>query len=106
MPKHSDRSVFYLRKFLNKPRYHAGAYLLASITREEYRNKDGETTEIYYSTDLRISDCDRIVSLSLDDGDRADRANTMHKLDTLIDGLVRFRAALAKAHAEIEANNQ
>lgn len=59
----------YIREFLNQEGFHAGAYVLVNLT-------DGEGT-------FCISDCSRIMDLTIDGYSGADRENTIHKLEIL-----------------------
>lgn len=43
---------------------------------------------------LEIADCSRRINLELNLGSRADRANSLHKIDTLLGTLRRFKRAL------------
>lgn len=42
---------------------------------------------------MEISDCCRKISISIDQDGERERANSLHKLDTLIECLVEFRRA-------------
>lgn len=44
---------------------------------------------------LQISNCDRSIAFELDWQTESERANTLHKLDTLIEILAEFREAVA-----------
>lgn len=77
---------YYARKFLNKPGFHAGAYVLASV-----RTRG--------SLELVLSDCDRVVSFSLETYGETYK-NTLFKVDTLLQTLTEFRAAMVEQHEE------
>jgi hypothetical protein len=51
---------------------------------------------------LRITDCDNAIHLEFSVDSAAERANSQHKIDTLIASLERFRAGL-EAEAELRA---
>lgn len=84
----SKRKLFNrTRKFLNKKSHHSTA---AIYTEVEY---DGYGT---YSTFV-VTDCARKIKLDFPGRAASDRANSLHKLDTLIESVVQFRAALTDA---------
>jgi hypothetical protein len=88
------RNHIRIRRFLNRPGHHAGAYVIAVVgDSESCRDKD---CSHQYCIDVRlsISDCARLVALDFDLDDAAGRRNSMYKINTLIDALVAFRAAL------------
>lgn len=93
------RSLFYRRKWLNRPGFQAGAHVIAEVERNDY--SDG-TTNYYHQ--LRIADCDRVVSFSLDDHSPEERSNTLFKLDTLVSTLIDFRHAVAKSFDAMDKN--
>jgi hypothetical protein len=53
-------------------------------------------------TILEIADCTNRVNLEFDVGSKAARANSLHKLDTLIAALRIFRAGVEKEFGEYE----
>ena len=83
---------YYTRRFLNRRGHHAGAYVLASVEDTSRRAPDDDG---WVETELVMSDCGRQIRLDFD-VDRAGLANSLHKLDVLIDTLTRFRAALVE----------
>lgn len=80
-----------VRKFLNRHGHHAGAYIIARV-----QDTSRAETEDWAWADyaLSISDCDRVIHLAISNRTEWDRRNTLYKIDTLIDVLGRFRAAL------------
>ena len=46
---------------------------------------------------LEIADCSRRIELEFEAGSAARQANSLHKVDTLIEALVAFRAGLARS---------
>jgi hypothetical protein len=92
------KQIFYVRKFLNRQHEHNGAFVLADIYSETWKYKKGtkklERTNLY--GDLEIADCSRHITLSIDGDSKRSRANTLRKLDLLIETLTGLRAALAK----------
>lgn len=90
-----------IRKFLNKPGYHAGAYVLAEVedSRKHKKRKHGWP---YVHVDLTLADCSRVVSFDFDLSSARRRANSLHKIDLLVDSLIQFRDAL-RAEADLAA---
>jgi len=83
---------------LNRHSHHSAAYVLAAVSEhtDRWRDKRGARhVSTWTSASLTIADCSRVISLDLDGGSASDRANTLHKLDVLIDTLTRLRAAAA-----------
>jgi hypothetical protein len=94
------------RWFLNLPGFHGGAYVVAYV---EDTTECGPRREPYCDDDcldcphnfeprmiLEIADCYKRVNLDFDlDSERA-RANSLHKLDTLISALRVFRTGLVE----------
>jgi hypothetical protein len=89
------------RVFLNLPGFHGGAYVVAYVedTRDRHPQPeqwcDEDCDECPHNfeprMELEITDCYERVNLEFDiDSDEA-RANSLHKLDTLIAGLRVFR---------------
>jgi hypothetical protein len=85
---------YYRRTFINRPGYHATAFVFATVSCAGADDEYGPHCE------LVIADCSRSISLSIDTGNEESRANTLYKLDTLITTLTEFRAAYI---AECEA---
>ena len=100
------------RRFLNLPGFHGGAYVVAYF---EDTTECGPRTDPYCEGDcnecpcnfeprtiLEIADCYKRVNLEFDvDSERA-RANTLHKLDTLIAALRVFRSGMEAEFAQYE----
>jgi hypothetical protein len=92
------------RWFLNLPGFHGGAYVVAYVedTRERDLmvnvNCDEDCTRCPYNFEprmiLEIADCHDSISLDFDVDTEAGRANSLHKLDTLISALRVFRAGV------------
>ena len=91
---------FYRRRFLNRPRHHAGAYVLADCSIESYRNGP----EI--SADLTIGDCGRIVSLNFNGWDKSSTSNALSKARALRTVVDEFCDALEAAAVEVEARRE
>jgi hypothetical protein len=92
------------RRFLNLPGFHGGAYVLAYV--EDTSDREPRP-EPYCKDDcpdcphnfearviLEISDCSRRVELEFDLDTESARANSLHKVDTLVAALRVFRKGL------------
>jgi hypothetical protein len=92
------------RWFLNLPGFHGGAYVVAYV---EDTSECGPRSEPYCDDDcpdcphnfeprmiLEIADCSRRLNLEFDVDTEEARANSLHKLDTLISALRVFRAGI------------
>lgn len=90
-----------IRKFLNRPGYHAGAYVLAEVE-DSTKHKKGKHGGPYVHVDLTLADCSRVVSFDFDLSSAKQRANSLHKINVLVDSLTQFRDAL-RAEAELAA---
>lgn len=103
----ASRSTRYrvaIRQFLNQPGFHGKAALIASV--EDTSRLHSEELRFAREPDvyLNISDCGRECTLEFGDlATRAGQQNSLYKIDTLINGLERFRDAL---EAEIELYNR
>lgn len=88
------------RWFLNLPGFHGGAYVVAYVenTRERGLQYDDDCRECPYNFEprmiLEIADCNDRISLEFDVDSEAGRANSLHKLDTLLTALRVFRDGL------------
>ena len=94
------------RTLLNLPGFHSGAYVYTYV--EDTSERDLARTP--YCNDscnccpqnfeprmtLEIADCERRVSLAFDIDTFDGRANSLHKLDTLLAALQVFRLALVE----------
>lgn len=89
------KNVFYLRKFLNKAGFHSNAFIFSEISRSVSKDKKGKE-QFWHEAELKIADCDRIVSLSMDLHNLSNASNSLHKLEVLINSLQAFKKAFAK----------
>ena len=100
------------RRFLNLPGFHGRAYVVAYVedTSErracrdddcDYRTHDGPHN-FEPRTILEIADCEDTIRLEFDAYSEARRANSLHKLDTLIAALRVFRKGLVEEFAEYD----
>lgn len=90
-----------IRKFLNKHGFHAGAYVLAEVE-DSRKHTKGEHRWPYVHVDLTLADCSRVVSFDFDLSSARQRANSLHKINVLVDSLTQFRDAL-RAEADLAA---
>jgi hypothetical protein len=92
------------RYFLNLPGFYSSAFIVAFV--EDTAGRGPETCH-YCDSDcdegpcnfeprmiLQIADCDDRIDLEFDVDSEAGRANSLHKLDTLISALRVFRAGI------------
>jgi hypothetical protein len=93
------------RVFLNLPGFHGGAYVLAYVEDTSERDlarddgcDDPLCKDCPYNPEprmiLEMADCNRRIQLEFDIETEAERANSLHKLDTLIAALRVFRQGL------------
>ena len=82
---------YYTRRFLNKRGHHSGGYILAFVEDTSKRTQDIDWTD----TEFTVADCGRQISLSFEVSPD-ELANSLYKVDVLIDSLTRFRAALVE----------
>jgi hypothetical protein len=90
------------RWFLNLPGFHGGAYVVAYVEDTEDRGPprscEDECTccpeNFNPRTILEIADCTDRINLEFEIGSEAARANSLHKLDTLISALRIFRKGI------------
>lgn len=98
----SEKTLYHARRFLNSKGYHSTALIFAlftkSITKGRIDKKTGKRKKdyIYYDTELKISDCGRLIDLSIDTYSKRSVANTIKKLNVLIDTLIEFRNVFTK----------
>ena len=100
------------RWFLNLPGFHGGAYVVAYVedTSEREPAPHSWCTEdcdecphnFEPRTILEIADCQDRINLEFDVDSEAGRANSLHKLDTLISALRVIRQGLVAEFAEFD----
>ena len=92
--------IFERKEFLNLPGHNGMANVVASIVASSHwkEDTDDDGKPLYRSVDYKLdfADCDRRVSMDIDDYDEYARENAIHKVDTLIEVLIEFRSALKK----------
>lgn len=78
------------REMLNLPGHHSTAAIVAEVT------TDGPGRYDTYAV-VQISDCDRKITLEFNPSDADAHENDLHKVDTLIACLRKFRRGLVAA---------
>ena len=95
-----ENVIFERKEFLNLPGHNGMANVIASIVKsnwgEDKTDEDGNVTSRSVEYKLDFADCDRRISMEIDDYDEYTRENAMYKVDTLIETLTEFRTALMK----------
>jgi hypothetical protein len=79
--------LVYRREFINKPGFESVAFVHTELLKG---SNDGSCT---------IGDCGRTISLSIEMYSKEHKANTLFKLNKLIDALTELRDALATVKA-------
>jgi hypothetical protein len=85
---------------LNLPGFHGDAYVRVFVEDTTGRRTRGTPPEPRVR--LRIADCENEISLWFEVDSPESRTNSLHKIDTLLGALHRFRDALA-AEADLSA---
>jgi hypothetical protein len=99
------RARVAVRRFLNLPGFHGGAYVVAYVedtSAREITKRDsfGYEGSRYVNPQpriiLEIADCSNRVNLEFELDSELDVENSLHKVDTLVAALVEFRAGLVE----------
>jgi hypothetical protein len=89
---------FYIRRFLNRPGHHGGAYVLASVEdTTKHKLEDGDAW-----AEFELSDCSRRVSLEFPMSTKGERRNSLRKARLVAKAAADFAAAL-EAEAGLSA---
>lgn len=91
-----------VREFLNLPGWHGNAYVVAEVV-DTSRASVAEGLPVLPRTRLNIADCSNECRFEFDLHTLAGQENSLHKVETLIDALQRFREGLI---AEIDLCNE
>lgn len=91
------RTVFYRRRFLNRPRHHLGAHVIAEVDVER-----PDTGAPYVDAHLRLSDCSRHISLDFSAYDRRKAENALRKVAVLRAVLDEFEEGLVRGLADAD----
>ena len=92
----STRTAFYRRRFLNRPRHHLGAHVIAEVFVER---PDGRAPGV--TATLHLADCNRCVTIDLDAYDRREAANSLRKIAVLREVIEDLERALNAAIDEV-----
>ena len=90
---------FYRRRFLNRPRHHQGAHLIAEIELKKY-NKTW-----WIDADVHLADCFRCVDLDFNIDSRATERNALRKIALLREILTDFETELQSAVNDMHTRN-
>lgn len=101
--RQEEKKLVSVREFLNLPYNHStAAMVLKAKLSKEY--KDDKLVHSWLSSDFSISDCDNKIRLAFSIDDKESYENSIFKLDTLMDGIRKFKSAVVKAReAKLEA---
>jgi hypothetical protein len=86
------RTVFYRRRFLNRPRHHLGAHIIATVDVETL--DDGTA---YVDARLHLSDCSHHLTLDFSAYDLRDADNALRKVARLRSVLADYEDGLRLA---------
>ena len=93
----STRAVFYRRRFLNRPRHHLGAHVIAEVDVER-----PDARAPYVDARLHLSDCSRHIVLDFSAYDRREAENALRKVAVLRAVLDEFAEGLARGLADAD----
>jgi hypothetical protein len=96
MPKHR----FYRRRFLNRPRYHQGAHVIADV---ELRTYDDGTAAVDAS--VHLADCRHCIDIDFDVCSKDEVSNALRKITILREVLDEFETAFTAASEEMLEKN-
>jgi hypothetical protein len=82
------------RTLLNLPGFHGGAFVYVYVEDTSEREVGGSARNFEPRMILEIADCDERIALQFDIDSEDGRANSLHKLDTLVAALGAFGEAL------------
>ena len=93
----SSRAVLYRRRFLNRPRHHLGAHVIAEVDVER-----PDAGAPYVDARLHLSDCSRHFTLDFSAYDRREAENALRKVAVLRAVLDEFADGLARGLADAD----
>ena len=105
------RARFNERAFLNLPGFHGGAHVVAYVEDTSARglhdcDECNAPENFEPRTILEIADCNDRIQLEFEVYSEVRRANSLHKLDTLITALRVFRQGLEEEFAEYDRREE
>jgi hypothetical protein len=86
--------IHHKAEFLNKPGFHSDASILTCISVEQ------ESDYPYWNAELRIRDCNDVVSMNCSLEDTDDLENLLNKIEIMINNLKEFKKKLPIGFAE------
>lgn len=94
--KQEKKNLMFTREFLNLPNNHSTASIVfrADVDKEF---KDNKLTDTYLNSSFQISDCSNKINLEFSVDTKESFENSLFKLDTLLNGIRKFRSAIVKA---------
>lgn len=104
-PRHSSGARVDERLTLNLPEFDGGAHVRVFVEDTSYRKRRFRRVPPAPRLRLRVADCVNEISLEFSVESAALRQNSLHKIDTLLRALDRFRDALA-AEAALYAERE
>lgn len=93
----NDIEYLYTRRFLNHKGHHSTAFILSHVMLENAKSEHP-----WLEAELKIGDCDRQITLSIDACRSDELQNTLHKLDVLIDTLKETKKAIKMANRDYQ----
>jgi hypothetical protein len=87
------KKKFYRRQFLNKPRHHSTALVLAEITENTTDYGDSKPARYWFDADITLSDCNRQINLDFNAHDEHSLRNSLSKLKNLQKVITQFQQA-------------
>lgn len=94
-----------VRRFLNLPGFHGGAYVVAYVedtssreltTRDSFGYEGNRYVNPHPRIILEIADCSERINLEFELRSALDFENSLHKVDVLVAALAEFRAGLVE----------
>ena len=89
--------LYYRRAFLNRPRHHLGAHVIAEVSADSYA-KGGDRLD----ASIHLADCYRCIDIDLSAGTRREASNALHKIALLRTILDEVEAAMTAGLEELD----
>ncbi len=91
-----EKNLYHNAEFLNSPGYEEDASIFTSISHDTYKHKGIEKDSYWCS--LKIRDCDRTITLSIEIGTQEQYKNSIYKVEKIVTHLQKFKEALKKTY--------
>ena len=97
-----SKILYRVRKFINKKGHQSTAFIFAEIYKNISKGRYNKKTKkrkkdyVWYGIELKLSDCDRNINLSIDCDNKRQVKNSIYKLDVIIDILTKLKEFLIK----------